>query len=126
MAITSLMRAVAEGNLDLAKALLASGIQSGINDTYDSEEKTPLVVAIEQQNIDLIRLLLENGASEKINTPVRIKDAAVNYPRIVEKTPLMLAIDLGNLDIVNLLVENGAMEGQQQTNPSASASEQDA
>lgn len=114
---TSLMRAVAEGNVELAKALLDSGIQSGINDVYESEAKTPLVLAIEKQNLDLIRLLLEHGAKEAINTPVKVLDAAASFPRVIEKTPLMCAIDTGNLEIVNLLVENGAMEGEKAATP---------
>ena len=112
MTTTSLMRAVAEGNLDLTKTLLESGVRSGINDVYDSEAKTPLILAIEKQDLDLIRLLLDNGAKEAINTPVRVLDASATYPLAVEKTPLMCAIDTGNLDIVHLLMEYGAMEGE--------------
>lgn len=112
MTTTSLMRAVAEGNVELTKTLLDSGVRSGINDVYDSAAKTPLILAIENQNLDLIKLLLEHGAKESINAPVRVLDTSASYPLAVEKTPLMCAIDTGNLEIVNLLMENGAMEGE--------------
>lgn len=70
-----------------------------INQLYDEEGLTPLVLACKLNDIEIVKLLLKNGAN--VNG---IELAETDY----KLTPLLMAIDNNNLGIAKLLLESGA------------------
>jgi ankyrin repeat protein len=70
-----------------------------VNQIYDEEGFTPLVLACKLNDIDIVKLLLRNGAN-------------VDGAKLVETDytliPLQIAIENSNIDLAKLLLESGA------------------
>ena len=87
-----LYKAVAEGDLPRAKALIADGAKVNFKASGDG---TPLIEAVRSGRADMVALLLDNGADP--NLAVRGDGA-----------PLLAATSAGRPDITRTLVERGA------------------
>lgn len=91
--------AIENKHLKIVELLLNK--KSEINQVYDEEGLTPLVLACKLNDIETVKELLRNGAD-------------VNGARLAETdyslTPLLLAIENGNIDLVKLLLDAGADE----------------
>jgi anaerobic magnesium-protoporphyrin IX monomethyl ester cyclase len=98
--IIALMGAVARGDIEATKALLAQG---PVLDAADEQGLTPLMRAVFDERIELVRLLLAAGAD------VNVKGYR-GYRGIGNYTALMIAKERRSKDIVKLLQEAGATE----------------
>ncbi|MFC0778038.1 ankyrin repeat domain-containing protein [Flavobacterium sp. HJSW_4] len=89
--------AIENKNLKIVKLLLNK--KSEINQVYDEEGLTPLVLACKLNDIETVKELLRNGAD--VNG---VKLAETDY----SLTPLLVATENGNLNLVKLLLDGGA------------------
>src|SRR5262245_2852768 len=88
----SLLDAVAAGNLDLVRAVLARGVSP---DAADPVGFTALMLAAERGDRDVAEALLDHGAAVDARTPAG-------------NTALMIAAHRGRTDMVGLLLDHGA------------------
>ena len=89
-----LTQAVAEGDLDKVRTLIASG--SDVNEGDENYDGiTALFIAVENGNLDMIRLLLEHHAD-------------VNAKNTAEMTPLMFLDEDASTQVLQMLLNAGA------------------
>ena len=91
--MTPLMKSAYNGNIELTRALVNSGVKINIKDNTGSNA---LRYASQEGHTNVVKLLLENGAD------FNNKDKKVN------STPLHNAVLYGYKDIVELLLNAGA------------------
>ena len=97
--IRPLMSAVWENNIDCAKAIIESGIQSGSILHLDSQTAgghTALTNAVEKENLEMVKLILN---APHINNILNIKR------KVDSKSALMIAVEKGSTDIVKAILE---------------------
>ncbi len=130
----SLLISVCDGELEIIKSLIATGIdvdayrEKGV---WTENGRTPLIISIYEEYLEIVKALIEAGANPNLidedtkNTPlicaVRVKNiniirlllqanVDVNAKNSEGKIALSLAKELGNTEIINLLIEIGAKE----------------
>ncbi|MEO8314747.1 MAG: ankyrin repeat domain-containing protein [Pseudomonadota bacterium] len=91
---TSLMWAISNNDMELARALLKAGAKANVINNYGA---SALSEAIKQNDLDMVRTLLDAGAD-------------VNSPGTDNQTALLLAISVGPQaqKIAELLIQRGA------------------
>lgn len=89
----ALLTAVGYGYMDIAILLLDRGAQ--INDVFDANELTPLMLAIQQMHYALAEILVKRGAD-------------VNERGKNGETALFLAVKKNRLELVRTLIAHGA------------------
>lgn len=123
---TPLMKACAEGCLDIVQLLINEGVN--VNRAEPKKKYTPLIKATQFNKLDVIKLLVENGAEIDLadkfgNTPLMIatqndyvdiaeyfieQGADVNAKTLIGYTPILYALELGRPEIADMLIEKGA------------------
>jgi ankyrin repeat protein len=123
---TPLHAASYEGHLDVARLLLAHGVDVNMADKY---LRTPLCSAYDGGHLDVMRLLLDHGADVNVRynfARLLLDDASfhgradvvhlllqhnadVNTGNISNETPLHSASRMGQAKVAQLLLEHGAV-----------------
>ncbi|MEP6803044.1 MAG: ankyrin repeat domain-containing protein [Flavobacterium sp.] len=97
--------AIENKNLKIVEFLINK--KAKINQIYDEEGLTPLVLACKLNDIEIVKLLLKNGANVD-----GVKLAETDYTLI----PLQVAIENTNINIAKLLLNSGANQNLTDTN----------
>lgn len=123
MGKTVLLFAVSNGNVEVAKALIAAGADVNLRGT--SYQRTPLSEAVFRNNSKMVELLLDHGAEKTINIVDASDQTALDYANATPqryREAHALGLDqlcLGNRNdydrIIAMLLSHGAKEAHKET-----------